>query len=809
MRKIITLILCFITLSASLFAQSMSDEQVIQYVKQAQMAGKSQNQMAIELRTKGVTPQQVERIKKKYEAAQAGTNDRKSAASISRNRTKDNSGVLNPRISNEEEEDEENVDDIASFFNYQDSVPKIFGRDVFTNKNLTFEPNINIATPTNYMLGPGDQVIIDIWGASQNTFTEKISPDGNINVKNLGPVYLNGLTVNEANAYIQRKFSSIYSGVLGGTSSKIKLTLGQIRSIQINIMGEVSVPGTYTLSAFSSVFHALYSAGGVNEIGSLRNVQVMRNGKQVAGLDVYDYILKGKFNDDIRLMDGDVIIVPPYDCLVNISGNVKRPMFYEMKSSESAASLLHYAGGFTGDAYNKTIRLMRKSGRERQIYNVDDKDFGSFKLADGDSVVVGAVLDRFENKLEIKGAVYREGLYELSDAVHSVKTLIEKAEGITGDAFLNRAELRRQHEDLTFEIIPIDLKGLLKGETADIPLQKNDMLYIPSIHDLQEAGVFIIHGEVARPGIYPYAKNTKLEDLVIQAGGLMESASTVRVDIARRIKDPKSMKVSRDIGQSFSFSLKDGLVVDGTPGFVLEPFDEVYVRRSPGYQVQQNVKVTGEVVFGGRHAVTQKNERLSDLVRKAGGLTPEAYPLGARLLRRMSDEEIARQQKTLQIAKNGTEKDSIDINKLEVDSVYQVGIQLEKALAAPGSDYDLVVREGDELIIPQYVNTVKINGTVMFPNTVPFVKGKRLSHYIDQAGGYGQRANKRKAYVVYMNGTVAQLKGGSSKYIQPGCEIVVPTKPDKKGMSLGEIIGLSSSIASLGAIVATLLTLTK
>ena len=535
----------------------------------------------------------------------------------------------------------------------------------------------------------------------------------------------------------------------------------------------------------------------------------MRGGKKMAALDVYDYILKGKFNDDIRLMEGDVIIVPPYDCLVNISGNVKRPLFYEMKTGESLANLLHYAGGFTGDAYSKTLRLLRKSGREHQIFNIDAKDFDSFKLTDGDSVTVGAVLDRFENRVEIKGAVYREGLYELSTSVNSVKSLIEKAEGITGDAFMNRAELRRQHEDLTLEIIPIDLKGLLNGETADVPLQKNDILYIPSIHDLQEAGILTIHGEVARPGVFPFAKNTTLEDLVVQAGGLMESASTVRVDIARRIKDPKSMKVSREVGQTFSFSLKDGFIVDGTPGFVLEPFDEVYVRRSPRYQAQQNVTVTGEVVFGGRHAVTEKNERLSDLIRKAGGLTPEAYPQGARLLRKMTPEEIARQEKTLEMAARSAGKDSIDADKLVAENIYPVGITLEKALANPGSDADLVLREGDELFVPQYVNTVKINGTVMFPNTVLYEKGKRLNHYINQAGGYGQRAHKNKVYVVYMNGTVAQVKGGSSKYIQPGCEIIVPNKPDKKGMSLGEIIGLSSSIASLGAIVATLLTLTK
>jgi len=806
MRKIIALILCFFVYSVGLFAQSMTDDQVIQYVKQAQLAGKSQNQMAIELKTKGVTTQQVERIKKKYETNQGVTKENESAVSTSRSRTNKTSDEVTSVTLNEIQSE---TGDPSNLYTIQDTLPKIFGRDVFTNKNLSFEPNSNMATPTNYLLGPGDQVIIDIWGASQNTFTETISPDGNINVKNLGPVYLNGLTVNEANAYVKRKFNSIYAGVMSGASSNIKLTLGQIRSIQINIMGEVSVPGTYTLSAFSSVFHALYRAGGVNPIGTLRNVKVMRGGKQMAALDVYDYILKGKFNDDIRLMEGDVIIVPPYDCLVNISGNVKRPLFYEMKTGESAATLLRYAGGFTGDAYSKTVRLMRKSGREHQIFNIDEKDYATFKLTNGDAVTVGAVLDRFENRVEIKGAVYREGLYELSAGVSSVKTLIEKAEGITGDAFMNRAELQRQHEDLTLEIIPIDLKGLLKGETADVPLQKNDILYIPSIHDLQEAGILTIHGEVARPGVFPFAKNTTLEDLVVQAGGLMESASTVRVNIARRLKDPKSMKVSREVGQTFTFSLKDGFVVDGTPGFVLEPFDEVYVRRSPGYQAQQNVTVVGEVLFGGRHAITVKNERLSDLIHKAGGLTPEAYPQGARLIRHMTPEEIARQQKTLQIATKGNGKDSIDVNKLDVDSIYPVGINLERALANPGSDYDLVLREGDRLVVPQYVNTVKINGTVMFPNTVLYEKGEKLSHYINQAGGYGQRAQKNKVYVVYMNGTVARVKGSSSKAIQPGCEIIVPDKPEKKGMSLGEIIGLSSSIASLGAIVATLVTLTR
>lgn len=797
MYKILTLILFLITITGSICAQNLSDDQVLQLVKQGQLSGKSQQQITSELATKGVTASQLERIKSNYSSNKKTDSEKVPSESASNRKSS--------RI-------EENATDSISEENIiENDIPtlKIFGRDVFTNKELSFEPNNNMATPVNYKLGPGDQVIIDIWGASQNTFTETISPDGNIKVKSLGPVYLNGLTIEQANAYIQRKFSSIYSGILGGTTSNIKLTLGQIRSIQINIMGEVSVPGTYTLSSFSSVFHALYRAGGVNEIGSLRNVRVVRGGKPIAQLDIYDYILNGKFNDDIRLMDGDAIIVPPYDCLVNITGNVKRPMFYEMKAGESAAALLSYAGGFTGGAYNKTLRLIRKNSTEHQIFNIDTKDFASFELTDGDSVTVDAVLERFENRVEIKGAVFREGLYEINAQVSTVKKLIEKAEGLTGEAFKNRAELLREHEDLTLEIIPIDLEGVMKGTSADVALQKNDILYIPSIHDLKEFGVITIHGEVANPGTFPYAKNSTLEDIVVQAGGLLEAASTVRVDVTRRIKDPKSTHVGPEIGKTFSFSLKDGLMVSGTPGFILEPFDEIYVRRSPGYQAQQNVSVTGEVVYIGNHALTTKNERLSDIVKKTGGLTPEAYPEGARLLRKMNEEELARMKKAVKVAEQNSGKDSINIESLEVDSIYPVGIQLEKALLKPGSDFDLVLREGDQLIVPQQISTVKINGAVMYPNTVFFEKGKKFKHYINQAGGYGPRAKKNRAYIVYMNGTVAQMKRGASVSIKPGCEIIVPMKDDKKGTSFAEIIAVGSSTASLAAVVASLISLIK
>ena len=653
-------------------------------------------------------------------------------------------------------------------------------------------------------MGPGDEVIIDIWGASENTIRQTISPEGDIQVKDLGPVHLNGMTVKEANQYLQREFSKIYSGIGGNEpNSQIRLTLGDTRTIQVNIRGEVSVPGTYSLSAFSTVFHALYRAGGVNKIGSLRGIKLVRNGKTIENLDVYEFIMKGKMNDDIRLQEGDVIIVNPYESLVEIVGKVKRPMYYEMKPTETVANLLEYAGGFTGDSYKKAIRLIRKSGREHQVFNVDEMDYSVFRLDDGDLVTVDAVLDRFENKVEISGAVYRSGLYQLDGEVNTVKQLIKKAEGLRGDAFLNRVLLDREHEDLSHEIIAIDLNGLLNGTVADIPLQKDDHLYIPSVNDLKEEETVSIYGEVLNPGTFLYSDKMTIEDLVVQAGGLREAAATTRVSVTRRIKDPKSTAYSSKLAETFAFDIKDGLVI-GDADFYLQPFDMVQVRRSPAYKVQRTVSVSGEVLFSGSYALLKKNERLSDLIKRAGGITPDAYIKGGRLIRRMNDEERRRERDALRMARNGEGKDSISVAKLAITETYTVGIDMEKALANPGSDYDVVLREGDVIYIPEFVNTVKISGSVMYPNTVAWEKGAKLKYYINMAGGYGNMAKKKKAYIIYLNGTVARAKRSSGKLIQPGCEIVVPSKAEKQHMKFAEILGISSTTATMAAMVATL-----
>lgn len=816
MRRLITLFFLIFVLSGVVMAQQMSDDQVIQYVKEANKSGKSQKQITTELLRRGVTKEQVSRIQQKYSESNTVSNKSNEMPSQLRQRTLVDDGGGQRRTTDYSEVgmlDETvggRVDNRADNTATTDNASQIFGHDVFTNRNLTFEPSINLATPVDYRLGPGDEVIIDVWGASENTIRQSISPEGTIQVSGLGPVQLSGMTVKDANAYLQREFSKIYSGISGSEpTSQIKLTLGDIRTIQINIMGEVAVPGTYTLSSFSSVFHALYRAGGVNKIGSLRSIKVVRNGKTIADLDVYDYLMKGKMKDDIRLQEGDVIIVNPYESLVRIAGKVKRPMFYEMKPTETVATILNYAGGFTGDAYKKAVRIIRKSGREHQVYNVDEMDYSVFRLDDGDSISVDAVLKRFENRVEIRGAVYRSGLYELSGTVNTVKQLIKKAEGLRGDAFLNRALLDRENEDLSHEVIAVDLGGLLKGTVADIPLQKNDILYIPSIHDLKEEETISIHGEVASPGTFLFSKNMTIEDLLVQSGGLLEAAATTKVDITRRIKDPKSTSFSSVLGKTYSFDIKDGLVVGGEGDFHLEPFDEVYVRKSPAYRKQQNVVVAGEILFGGNYALVKKNERLSDLISKAGGITPDAYVKGARLIRKMTEEEQRRQADAVRMARMGEGKDSISVEKLNISDTYTVGINLEKAISNPGSDFDLVLREGDVLFIPEYINTVKISGAVMYPNTVLYKRGESLRYYINQAGGYGNLAKKKKAYVVYMNGTVSRLKSRDKKAIEPGCEIIVPSKEEKKRMSTAEILGMGSTTASIAAMIATMVNLFK
>ena len=811
-------------------AQSMSDEQVMQFVVTEYNKGTSQAQIVTKLMQKGVDINQIRRVRQKYERQMNNdglgvkditgekandnrlrTNNGKEKASAGGQRQKQQEIQWNnkQKYSDANPEFTGMQDEIGILFpdSLLEMIPepegrKVFGRDIFNNKELTFEPNMNIATPQNYRLGPGDAVYVDIFGASQKSIQATVTPDGTIVLEGFGPVDVSGLTVAQANARLKATLGARYS------SSNVRLTVGQTKTIMVNVMGEVKTPGTYTLSAFASVFHALYMAGGTNDIGTLRNIKVYRNNKLVTTVDIYDYILNGKLTGNVRLSDNDVIVVGPYDCLVNVTGKVKRPMFYEMKKSESVGTVLKYAGGFTGDAYKKTVKVIRKSGSKYSIFNVGEFDVNSFKIEDEDSIAVDSVIPRYSNMVELKGAVFRPGMYQVGGEITGVRSLLEQADGVTEDAFLAHAVMHRMKPDRTLEVIQVDVEGIMSGRVADIPLKNEDVLYIPSKKDLLEQQTFTIHGEVMYPGTYSYADNTTIEDLIIQAGGLTDAASVMKVDVSRRIADSHATAMTDTIARTYSFSLKEGFVIDGTPGFVLKPYDEIYVRTSPGFSQQKNITIEGEIMFGGTYTLSKKNQTLSEIIKSAGGLTNTAYAKGARLERKLTPEERARMETILRMVKaQSGGGDTLDVRKLDIRDTYSVGIQLDKAIEQPGSNYDIVLREGDKIVIPEYTNTVKISGDVMYPNTVAFRQGKGVKYYVDKAGGWGNRAKKSRAYIVYMNGTVAQVGRGVKP--EPGCEIVVPSKPEGRKMSTGEIVSIASGSASIAAMIATIANIIK
>ncbi len=799
---IITMAFAFALAAVPAKAQ-MSDDAVIAYVKDGMATGKSQNDMIKELAAAGVTKEQAERIKQSMEKDQTGQTDAVKVAGAQERQRRVNQGVL--------ETEAGSMDVIAADIAEQngeeeESAKDIFGQTIFTNRNLTFAPSANLPTPINYRLGPGDEVIIDIWGTNQATIRQTISPEGYLNIPDIGLVNLNGMTVKEADAYMRRKLSQIYSVDGADASSDIKLTLGNIRTIQVNLMGELEVPGTYSLSSFSNLLHAVYRAGGVSPIGSLRDIQLIRNGKKYATVDLYDLILKGQAPDNLILEEGDIVIVPPYKQLVDIDGSVKRPMYYEMKDGETVQDIINYAGGFSGDAYKENVRIVRQNGREYQVFTVEAPQYDKFILKDGDAITVGTMIDRYENRLEIKGAVYRPGIYQLGDDINTVSQLIRKADGLKGDAFTNRGLLHREREDLTLEVIPLDIKAILDGTAEDITLKRNDIVYIASVHELKDIGTITIEGEVARPGTFVFEDNTSLEDIIMQAGGLLESASTVKIDVSRRIKDPAAMVQPETIADVFSFSFKDGYIIDGDPGFILQPYDYVYVRKSPGYQAQGRVTVSGEVMFPGEYVLTSKAERLSDLVARAGGLNQWAYLRGARLIRHTLAEERNRTRAGMVVITSG--RDSVNVENLDLDDQYSVGIDLEAALANPGGEADLVLRRDDILLIPEYINTVKISGNVMYPNVVGYNSNMTVRDYVEQAGGYGYRPKRSKAYVIYMNGTIARARSHSRGVVEPGCEIVIPQKRDKES-KLSEIMSIATTSSSIATMLATIYNIIK
>lgn len=832
-------------------AQSMTDDQVIDEIKKEYAKGTSQQQIVLNLMKKGVTTNQLQRVRRKVEQMQReqGLNELPGQQKASRMRTnknmnqsqqKDKKNQKGQRSEGEDYQlrgtqyDNLQTDDYQvngrglyvqssedSLYYWVEQMEgterQVFGRNIFNNENLSFQPSGGMATPQNYLLGPGDQVMIDVWGASQMTFDEVISPDGVVVIEGVGPIQLAGKTVQQAKATIKSKLGKFYG------DCSFNLSVGETRTIQVQVMGEVNTPGTYSLSGLSSAFNALYAAGGISQIGTLRDIKVYRSGRQIASIDVYDYLVNGNSRGDVRLQDNDVIIVGPYDCLVSIEGKVKRPMWYEMKKTETVKELLRYSGGMTGDAYTKNVRLTRKAGNEYSVHSIGEFQMGSFTMMDEDVVHVDSVRARFSNMVEVRGAVKHAGQFQLGGEIQTVKELLIAADGFREDAYQEHIVMHRQKDDLTLEMVSVDIKGIMDGSVSDIPLKNGDLLFVPSQTEMQGQRTMQVMGEVAYPGTYPYAENATLRDVLLQAGGLTNAASLAKVDVFRRVRDAQAVTSAEQSAQMFTFSLDEHFNLLKDTVFMLMPYDIVMVRKSPSYEEQKNVTVRGEVNFQGKYAMLTKNYRLSDLIAVCGGVTEMAYVQGAHLTRIMTKEEVehrdhANEQAQIQLYENAL-KEGKDINMQIADSLlamkrntsytFPVAINLDKALAQPGSEYDLVLREGDLLEIPERSNIVKVSGEVMYPVSMAYEKSKNLHYYVSHAGGYSNNASKNKVYGIHTNGSVVRLHYNSVHDIQPGMEIVVPQKKARKKMSTAEIVGMSSAMASMGAIVVSVLNVLK
>ena len=843
MKRIVSILLCLILFCVVAEAQSgMTDNQVMDYVMEQNAAGVSRQQIVTQLMQRGVTIEQIRRIQKKYQRQMknggalgadditAGSKDVKTRMreangeqraeqkaremrNVSKYRMKDGRPKTKKHTYDDADDEFIEMDDAMDFmmpdslkYFYEEDYEKekgrkIFGHDVFNNKQMTFESSMNIATPQNYRLGAGDVVNIDIWGASQESISETISPDGTIMIDGVGVVQLGGLTVNQARNRLKQVVGPRFQ------DSKIELTLGQTRTITISVTGEVKMPGTYTMSAFATVYNALYMAGGPNDIGTLRSIKVFRNGRQISSVDVYAFLLNGSLTGDVRLQDNDIITVGPYESLVCIAGKVKRPMYYEMTKNESAATLLRYAGGFTGDAFTKSIRINRKAGTQYSVFNVGEFDMNDFHLMDEDSVFVDSTIVRYQNMVEVVGAVFRPGRYQVGGHINTVKALVEAAGGLTEEAIGQHAVMHRTRADRSMEVVSVDISGILEGTVPDLPIKNEDVLYIATREEQEADKTITIHGEVAYPGIYKYAANQTVEAAILQAGGLTNAASLAKVDVSRRIIDPEGTESSDTLAFTYSFSIDKDFNISKANDFTLQPYDEIYVRRSPKYSEQQNITVEGEVQFKGNYTLTSSTQRLSEIIKQTGGLTKQAYPQGAKLLRQMTQEEREQMETMLRTAQRNSGSDSIDVKKLLTMTTFPVAIELDKALANPGGEDDIILRAGDRIVVPRYTSTVTINGEVLYPNTVRYKAGEKADYYLDQAGGVSSTGKRSQTIIIYMNGMVA--KADRKHRPAPGCQIVVPTKAKKRSLGITEWLSIGSSTASIATMIATIANLMK
>ena len=691
----------------------------------------------------------------------------------------------------------------------------IFGHYIFRTKNLNFVPSYNIPTPENYKLSAGDELIIDLWGAVVKNIAAEISPEGSVYIPDLGPVYVYGQTIAQAEKNLKLQLSKIYSGLVGeDADTYLKLSLGKIKSVTVNVIGDVQKPGSYTLPSLSSIASVLYLAGGPNDLGSMRDIRLYRNNSLLATLDVYKYLMNGNFDANVRLEDNDAIMVVPYSNLVSLSGAVKRPMKYEIKDGETLSDLFAYGGGFATDAYLGAVQVDRvkpatvSDGPASETFNVNADEFGTFKLKDGDNVVVRTLDGRFQNKVSIEGTVWRPGSYSLSDTLKTLKDLIICAGGLKEDAYLEKAYILRLGKERNKEQVSFCLKDVVLG-VKNIELMPDDQVRIFDVNALKPDQRVSINGEVNRPGPFEYREGMTLGDIILMAGGITNAATLEKVEIARRISSSSRPEIIDNADDTIAVLLSYNLLKNpGDTDVELEPFDMVFVRRSIHYKPQEGITITGEVNYPGTYVVEKNTVRLSDVVKRAEGFNKDAYVKGAKLTRVLTKEELERLYLAMDIAKTQA-NDSTVFDLAQIGDRYTIAIDLEKAVANPGSDADVVLRENDIISVPKYNNTVKVSGGVLLPNTVSYNKGMGYKQYINGAGGFLKEAMRGKVYMVHMNGSVA-TKGSSNFVVLPGTEIVVPMKKEKKGsQALSTIMTAATSVTSLAAMVATIVSVTK
>lgn len=860
MKKYLLLFL-FITISILSYAQSLSDiqnvkvdnlsdAQIEQLIKRAEAQGLNEQQMLSMAAERGMPAGEVAKLRQRIASLKSG-------GGSSQQQQGTRSGSQLREIQNYRDQDDI-FDSLRKSDPYYDLTPKqkkIFGYTLFHNRNLNFNPSLNVPTPQGYTVGAGDQLLIDVYGASQQTYDVTVNPDGKIFIPNVGPIQVGGSTIAAATGRIRSALTRIYSGIGGSNPNTfMDIRLGNIRTVSISMVGELNRPGTYTLPSFASPFNALFAAGGPNENGSFRHIQVYRDSKLLTEIDVYEFLVKGEFTSPINLRDNDVIIVPPVRSRVEIQGPVRREGLFEVKAGETVDQLINFAGGFSSQAYRERLTVTRKTGAEMRVEDVDAGNFQAFYPQDGDIYRVGEILNRFENRVQVTGALMRPGVFALTPGM-GIRDLVAKADGLREDAFLNRATLYRTKGDFSLEIVPVDIKAVINGEAEDITLRREDVLNVPSIYDLREEYYVKISGEVNKPGAFAFGENMTVADLVLKAGGFKESATSSKIEIARRVKNDLSGKLAEIIILDVDRDLR----VSGTRALEpLQPFDHVMIRRSPGFQREQLVRVEGEALYPGEFAIAHANERISDLVKRAGGLNPYAYPKGATLIRRNefykdpSEDEL--KAETLLAVKSTISRDSLDrteseqilferidqkilegqqeskrkkqalgaedfrqqslvelgesadgIGKIEIKDTELIGINLESILSSPYGPSDLILREGDVLSIPRELQTVRMRGEVLYPTSARYRPNSGFKQYISRAGGFTEKSRRGRSYVIYANGDVKRTRkilfANIYPSIEPGAEIIVPTKPEREPMSVQGWVGLASSLATLAILI--------